>query len=224
MINLMKLELKKYKLKGTILGGFIAILVFMGSLIGVNYDEPLKSYKEAYVLTNSASFIFIIFASVLLSKFIIDEYKSKTVTVLFMYPLSRKKFLQAKMLIVLLYTFVFGILSRVLIFTGFHIFNRIALIVNEDLTSKMLVDYGVGFLVSTVMTSCISLVPLYFGMRKYSVSATIVSGIFLMAVLNIGSGTEFTLNSIIYVPATVAVAGVLVGYLAIRNVERKDIV
>ncbi|RCX18235.1 ABC-2 family transporter [Fontibacillus phaseoli] len=223
MLNLMKLELKKQKLKGIILGGFIAIIVFMGSLIGVNYDEPLRSYKEAYVLTNSASFIFIIFASVLLSKFIIDEYKNKTVTVLFMYPLSRKKFLQAKMLIVLLFTFVFGILSRVLIFTGFHIFNRFALFVNEDLTNGMMVDYGVGFLVSAAMTSCISLVPLYFGMRNYSVSATIVSGIILMAVLNIGSGTEFTLNSIIYIPATVALAGVLIAYLTIRNVERTDI-
>ncbi|MBQ4899738.1 ABC transporter permease [Paenibacillus sp. Marseille-P2973] len=223
MLNLMKLELQKYKLKGTILGGVIAILIFMGSLIAINYDEPLKSYKEAYLLTNSASFIFIIFASVLLSQFIINEYKNKTVTVLFMYPLSRKKLLTAKMSIVVLFTFVFSLLSRVVIFTGFYIFNQFAQIVDEELTNSMLVNYGAGFLSGAVMTSCISLVPLYFGMRKYSASATIVSAVILMAVLNIGSGTEFTLNSIVYIPAALAVTGVLVALLTLRNVEGKDV-
>ncbi|MDN4068930.1 ABC transporter permease [Paenibacillus sp. FSL R5-0407] len=223
MLNLIKLEMQKYKLKGTILGGVIAILIFMGSLIAVNYDEPLKSYKEAYLLTNSASFIFIIFASVLLSQFIINEYKNKTVTVLFMYPLSRKKLLTAKMSIVVLFTFVFSLLSRVVIFTGFYIFNQFAQIVDEELTNSMLADYGAGFLSGAVMTSCISLVPLYFGMRKYSASATIVSAVILMAVLNIGSGTEFTLNSIVYIPAALAVTGVLVALLTLRNVEGKDV-
>ncbi|GIP52684.1 ABC transporter permease [Paenibacillus vini] len=223
MLNLIKLEMQKYKLKGTILGGVIAILIFMGSLIAVNYDEPLKSYKEAYLLTNSASFIFIIFASVLLSQFIINEYKNKTVTVLFMYPLSRKKLLTAKMSIVVLFTFVFSLLSRVVIFTGFYIFNQFAQIVDEELTNSMLVNYGAGFLSGAVMTSCISLVPLYFGMRKYSASATIVSAVILMAVLNIGSGTEFTLNSIVYIPAALAVTGVLVALLTLRNVEGKDV-
>lgn len=223
MLNLIKLEMQKYKLKGTILGGVIAILIFMGSLIAVNYDEPLKSYKEAYLLTNSASFIFIIFASVLLSQFIINEYKNKTVTVLFMYPLSRKKLLTAKLSIVVLFTFVFSLLSRIVIFTGFYIFNQFAQIVDEELTNSMLVNYGAGFLSGAVMTSCISLVPLYFGMRKCSASATIVSAVILMAVLNIGSGTEFTLNSIVYIPAALAVTGVLVALLTLRNVEGKDV-
>ena len=39
---------------------------------------------------------FIIFASVLIARFIIEEYKSNTITVLFMYPINRKKLIIAK--------------------------------------------------------------------------------------------------------------------------------
>lgn len=219
----MRLELKKNNLRKSIVGGFFTILLMMVFVILINYEEAFRSYQEAFEITNAASFIFIIFAAVLISRFVIDEYKSKSVTVLFMYPLNRKKVLFAKLAIVFLYTFVFGILSRVIIFSGFCIFNRFAHVVTEDLTNVMLVQQGIGMVMSAAMTACIGLVPLFFGMRKYSVPATIVSGIILMGILNTGSGTDFNLGSIIYVPAAVSVIGIFIAYFSIRKVEMEDI-
>lgn len=224
MLNLMKLELRKHSLKGNIAGAFIAILVMMAVVILINYEKPMGNYEEVFALTNSASFIFIIFASVLLSKLIISEYKAKTVTVMFMYPLSRKKLILAKIAIVVLFTFVFGILARVAIFSGFYIYNQFAHFVAEDLTRSVLVTKGLGFVVDSAMTSCIGLAPLYFGMRKYSVTATMVSGVTLMAVLNAGSGTDFAVSSILVIPISIAVIGIVVAYLAIRNVDVRDVV
>ncbi|MGV2644578.1 ABC transporter permease subunit, partial [Clostridium perfringens] len=49
--------------------------------------------------------VFIVFASVLLSRFIIEEYKNKTISLLFTYPVERKKLIMAKMLLALALTF-----------------------------------------------------------------------------------------------------------------------
>lgn len=223
MLNLIKLELRKNSIRGSVAGGLAAILAMMAFLILVNYEKPMSTYEEVFALTNSSSLIFIIFGSTLLAKFIVEEYKAKTVNVMFLYPLSRKKVMLAKIAVVMSFTFLFGIVSRVVIFTGFYMYNQSAHFVAEDLTGSVLIMQGVGFLADSAMASCISLVSLYFGMRKYSVTATVVSGVILMAVLNAGSGTDFSLSSIIYIPATVALIGIAVACLEIRNVDVRDV-
>lgn len=227
MLNLIKLELRKTKISGSILGGFIASFLIMAFVIAVNYDGPEKPFNSyGDVLLNIDLFVsltFIIFASVLLSKFIIDEYKSKSITVLFMYPLQRKKLLTAKLLIVVLFTFLFGIIGRVLAFSGFYIYNSFAHFIPGELTTSLLIEHGVRYLVHSAMYSCIALIPLYFGMRKYSVPTTIVSSILVAVALNANTGTEFTLSKIVIIPVIIAALGLLVAYLAIRNVDTKDV-
>ena len=49
---------------------------------------------------------FTIFASVIIVKLIIDEYKNKSIDVLFTYPIKRKKIITAKLAIVFAFTFV----------------------------------------------------------------------------------------------------------------------
>ena len=60
-----------------------------------------------------------IFASTLIAKLIIGEYKFKTITLAFMYPISRKKLMVAKLAIVMLFTFSMIIISNALITTIF---------------------------------------------------------------------------------------------------------
>ncbi|MNP79182.1 hypothetical protein D3C76_1769660 [compost metagenome] len=60
-------------------------------------------------------------------------------------------------------------------------------------------------------------------MRKYSVPTTIVSSILVAVALNANTGTEFTLSKIVIIPVIIAVLGLLVAYLAIRNVDTKDV-
>ncbi|WP_334077677.1 ABC transporter permease [Paenibacillus sanfengchensis] len=228
MLNLIKLELRKFKIAGNILGGFIASFLIMAFVIAVNYDAHEKafaSYKDVLgIIDATTSITFIVFASVLLSKFIIDEYKTRSITVLFMYPLQRKKLLTAKLIIVVLFTFLFGIIGRVIVFSGFYIYNSFAHFIPGELPTSLLVEHGVRFLVNSAMYSCIALIPLYFGMRKYSVPTTIVSSILVAAVLNANNGTEFTLSSIVVIPAAIAAVGLVVAYLAIRNADTKDVV
>lgn len=228
MLNIMKLELKKYRISGNILGGFIATFVMMAFIILINYDPEeaaFAGYADVLgVIDVFASITFTVFASALLAKFVIDEYKSKTVTLLFMYPIQRKKLLAAKILIIVLFTFIFGIISRVLMFSGFYLFNHFAHFIPGEPGASLLMEQGIQALVKSAMVSCISLVPLYFGMRKYSIVTTIVSGVILSAVLNGTTGNNLTLSSIIFIPATVGLIGIIVAYLAIRNVNVRDVV
>ena len=68
----------------------------------------------------------------------------------------------------------------------------------------------------------LSLIPLFFGMRKKSAPATIVSSIFLVT-LTSSTSKDFTLFSIIAIPISLGLIGILIGYLTLRNIENVDI-
>ena len=75
---------------------------------------------------------------------------------------------------------------------------------------------------NAIAASGIALIPLYFGMRKYSIPTTIISSIIIVSVTSSNSG-NFTLNDIIIIPITLAIVGLGIAYLAIRNIERVDV-
>ena len=80
----------------------------------------LENYEVALsVIDSFVRAVFIIFASTLIAKLIIGEYKFKTITLAFMYPISRKKLMVAKLAIVMLFTFSMIIISNALITTIF---------------------------------------------------------------------------------------------------------
>ena len=67
-----------------------------------------------------------------------------------------------------------------------------------------------------------SLIPLYFGMIRKSAPATIVSSIFLSTLTN-STSDNFTLFSIIAIPISLALIGVLIAFLSVRNIEIQDV-
>ena len=68
-----------------------------------------------------------------------------------------------------------------------------------------------------------SLIPLFFGMRKYSVPATIISSI-LIVVLVCSNYNGLSLNDIIVIPISLACIGLFIAYLSIRNIEKVDVI
>ncbi|WP_391574506.1 ABC transporter permease [Cohnella sp.] len=228
MLNLMKLEMRKYRFRGNIIGGFIAIVIITAFMILMSIDsadQAVGNYEEAFKVADIlASVTFTIFGAVLLSKLIIDEFKSKSITVLFMYPIQRRKLLVAKLAIVVLFTFAFGVMTRVLTVSGFYLFNHFAQFIPNDLSQISWMEQSIKILINSVMTSFIALIPLFFGMRKHSTVTTIVSAIFIGALLNSNAGSDFTLSSIVFVPLLLAALGIAIAYLSIRNIDDKDIV
>lgn len=178
MLKLIQLEWQKSNISRYFRGLAVCIVaifaaVALMALGSRGESEPMfQNYTEFMSLTNILMRItYIIFASVILSRLVIEEYKSNMIQVLFTYPLQRKKIIQAKLSI------VFGFCLFSIIITTFMI-NWIVYFLNPmiglfegsvhigDMTATI-----PATLINAFMIAGISLIPLSFGMRKKSTAS-----------------------------------------------------
>ena len=93
MLKLIKLEFKKIKMGGYIIGALVStlcIIAFILSLYILFKDTlPTRTNYIFSITDQLVKDVFLVFASVLVSRFVIDEYKTNTISVLFMYPIKR---------------------------------------------------------------------------------------------------------------------------------------
>ncbi|WP_019912230.1 ABC transporter permease [Paenibacillus sp. HW567] len=229
MLKLIQLEIHKNKLTGILKAFAIVILCILGIMLLIIYDDRSanggefntfpKIFGILYALVKAA---FIIFASVLLGRLVINEYKNNTITVLFMYPIPRKKLMMAKILIVFLFTLISIILSDVVIIAALAGMNSFVHFIPEQLEMSMLLSQLTRIGTDAVCAAGIALIPLYFGMRNKSVSATIVASVLVTCFVSAGTG-DFQIGNLLGVSIVLGLLGACIVYLAIRNIETEDI-
>lgn len=229
MLKLIKLEIKKFKLAGYLKTVMFINLGIMIALCGIYFAKKsegittLGTYKESFemigVLVRAA---FIVFASVLISKLIIDEYRNNTISILFTYPINRKKIMLAKILLIAGFTFVNILLSSVFIGFMFFLADLGLNFVPEQLTSGTLTESIIQMPLTAFAAAGMGLIPLYFGMIKKSVPVTIVTSILLISLTNT-TVDDFTLSKILAIPIVLGLIGVLVAYFSVRNIDHVDI-
>lgn len=230
MLKLMKLELKKNKMgwywKGALIASFL-IIVFTGLVSYVeekDLKEAFSSFDEIFLLLSVlVRVVFVVFAAVLIGKLIINEYSNKTISIMFTYPVPRKKLIAAKLLLIMGITFITILISNVTVIVVFITLNSVLHIIPGTPSMELLINEGIKMLIQALSAVGISMVPLYFGMRKKSVVATIVSSFILISMLNSNYG-DFYMGSVIVIPITVGVIGLLIAYLSFKNVENVDVV
>jgi len=225
----MKLEMRKFRIGSYVRVAMIANVVILGLICLFSLSDevaegmPFTSYDMAFtVIDTLVRGTYIVFASVLISRLVIDEFRNKSITVLFMYPINRKKLIAAKLLVIVLFTLVADIAANLFVGVGFYILNLFASVVSDPFTWSIAAKSLLTVVMSALATSFLSLIPLYFGMRKHSGAATIVSSLIVVAIVcqNIN---DFTLYSIIAVPIGLALLGAAVAYMSIRNIEHVDV-
>ncbi|WP_260982139.1 ABC transporter permease [Paenibacillus sp. 32O-W] len=230
MLKLIKLEMRKYKLGGYIRVALIANLIIFGLLCLISYVEKFENemifadYTMLLpIIDTFARATFIIFAAVLISRMVIGEFKNKSITVLFMYPINRGKIILAKLIIIVIFTFTWMIVTNVIQIAAFYVFDSFVHIVPGKLTTELMAQHAVSMVVNAVMASLLALIPLYFGMRKHSATTTIVSSILITILVcqNINGISVFT--AFVAVPIVLSVISVLLTYLSIRNIEKIDV-
>jgi len=229
MSNLMRLEMKKFKL-GSYLAGVLITNIILASIFLIiifvsKYEGEIifRSYPEALGIIDSLiRATFIVFAATLISKLIIGEFKNKTITTLFLYPISRKKLITAKLLIVVIFTFTSIIISNIFVTTIFSFAANYYNLLSGPLTMTMIAQHVPSVLMNAIAATGICLIPLYFGMKKYSIPTTIISSILIVMTITTNLGT-YSLNDIIVIPLSLAILGVSIAYFAIRNIEKADL-
>lgn len=230
MLKLIQLEIRKNKLAGMLKGVAIANLAIFAFMLLLTYVDSegsgsgeFKTYAEMfsglYVLVKAT---FVVFASVVLSKLVIDEYKNNTITLLFMYPISRKKLLGAKIIIVFLFTLISIFVSDVLISALLIGLNSFTHAIPGQLDLAVIPGEMIRIGADAAYAAGIGLIPLYIGMRKKSVPATIVAAVLLVSVSASDFG-NFQPGNLVGFSIFLSLLGVAIAYLSIRNIEQKDI-
>lgn len=229
MLKLISLEIRKNKLKSLLTGAAIVNFAILGFMILVLFVEQSESepsftsyadlFEGVFVFVKAA---YIIFASVIISKLVIDEYKNNTITLLFMYPISRKKLMTAKIVIVFVFTFIGIIVSDIMVGAILLVFNSYAELIPGEITSSMITSELIKLGANAFYAAGIALIPLYFGMKKKSVPATIVSAVLVTSLIS-GGFDQARLGNLAAVSISLGLLGAGIAYMAIRNIEHKDI-
>lgn len=228
MLKLIRLELEKTKFSSYLISALITMIALAGlslliHLVPTEPGDEAMTMKSLLDLNNVLSqTTFIIFSSVLMARLVIEEYRNKTIQLLFTYPVNRKKLLTAKLLIVAMWTFLSVILSTLVLsmvsLTINHLFN----VIEHDLTNEFFVQFVIKTLVSAIAAAGMAMIPLFFGMLRKSVPATIVSAVVMISLISSG-GDGFTLSSIVYIPIGLAIIGAAVAWMSIRKIETADL-
>ena len=228
MLRLMKLELKKFKLgwyvKGAVIANItiLALMIFTSIVAQVEGDPEIRD-PQMMLLTASTLVraTFIVFGSVLIARLIIGEYKDKTILLMFSYPIHRKKMMASKLAITAIVTFITVIVSNILIVGVFFGIDSYFSILPNPFTVDQLVQEGINLVPLAIATAGISLIPLYFGMRKRSVPTTIVSSLIVVSIA-MNSNPSFSTATFLPLQLALAAIGVVIAYYGIKNIERED--
>ncbi|MGE7690911.1 ABC transporter permease [Lysinibacillus sp. NPDC097214] len=230
MLKLLRLEWKKNRISSYFNGLIICIVGIFAAValmaMGSGDEKMFQDYTDFMSLTNILiRIVFIIFSSVILSRLVIDEYKNKTVQLLFTYPLKRKKIIFAKLSLAFGFCFFSIVVATFTINIAVYFFNPMMNLFDTPVKIQEMVATIPSIFVIAFMMAGVSLIPLYFGMRKKSTAATITSAVLIGFLINATVGdTSASLFQFIMVPITMCLLGLIIGYLSYYKVEKVDLI
>ena len=212
--------------KGAVIANILmpAMLCFVFYIARIEGDLSVTNYGQAFDLISAmVRMVFIIFAAVLLAKLVIEEYKSRTILILFSYPINRKKIIASKLLIIGLLTFVTILLSNIFVAGAVFVINYYFEVIAISVTASEFIKEVIKMIPLAIAAAGTSLIPLYFGMRKHSVPTTILSS-FLVVAVACSYNPEFSTATFLPLQLGLAAIGVMIAYYGIRNIEKEDMV
>lgn len=235
MVRLLQLEWKKHNLRPYHTAVFviaISMLMFLYLFAYIPRLELNDSRLDMFVGYNNLIALFsalnmsayCILAAVMYNKIIITEYTGKIAILLFTYPVSRKKVMISKVMLVFIYIFTSMVCSNVIIYLIFITTESFVPLVADSFTMTTLARA----MLMTLMMSCsavsIGIIALGIGFIKKSIAATIISSILIASLLS---------NAITSLSSLQAV-GTVMGFITIvlafaimlqllRKVERMEV-
>lgn len=194
MRNLIALELKRDRLRpyhiATLICG-VTMLGFQYLMAAIPHMDPTDPDAESFsqypflmgITCLVCMAIFAILSAVMASRFVVEEYSGKRVILLLSYPISRKKVLCAKLVLVFAYTVGAMLLCGAAIQAVFFLTEALFPLCSDQLTIEVILQ-SLGFLLCcSVLSGLLGVVSLWFGFHKKSVSVTIVASVILAALV-----------------------------------------
>lgn len=229
MWNLIRMEIKKVPLKphiaGLLIANFIIFLlsVFTSSLLTASGNiSTLPGFAPVQLdtVTLAAMLVratLIVWEAVLISVFVIEEYRNKTICLLFTYPISRTKLITAKLILICGIMFLFHVLS--------NIFQYATIFLAAKCLDFVTFSFGniMTQAVTTISAILLGLLPLYVGMIKKSAIATVVSSIIIVAIASNSQGSSAGLLSIPIAAIIFGIIGITFSAITMRKMILSDL-
>ncbi|WP_409276162.1 ABC transporter permease [Neobacillus sp. SCS-31] len=221
MIKLIGLELKKLKRLSVISEVIIywLILMFMPLLL-IKIAMPVlgQSYAAAIEHLNlNIQMGLVLFGGSLISQVFIDEYKNKTISLAFGYPISRKKLFMAKVLFISLFVFLTAIISFILTGLTTYLLDQVFPFINGQPTNSDMITFFSSMISGSLLITLISFIPLFlFGILKRGTISTVICSILVMNLPKLSYFSNFEQE---YILAVMCILGGLSIYLSIITAE-----
>ena len=228
MLNLIKLELKRVSLKSHFIGLLAANIViallsaFTSSLLNAGGGVAVTGLPPAQLDTLTLAIMLvratlIIWEAVLISVFIVEEYRNKTINLLFTYPVQRGKLIAVKIILICGVMLLFHALSSVFQFTCLSVASKYFPFVTVSPANLMTQA------VTALSAVLLGLLPLYIGMIKKSTIATIVSSFAIAAIVSNSQGSGAGLMSIPIAAIVFGVIGAGFSAITVRKMVSSDL-
>ena len=230
MLKLIKLEWQKHSLWKYIRNAMITTIVLLGMLILIASDPSTGEITEmtgkSTIQTLTDMFMnmaYFAFTGTMLSSFVVSEYENKLITLMYSYPIKRRKILVAKVISVCVFNFIALWLSKLLAYTVLPLtgFGSVATL---QLNSFSVLGDS---LLNTAITVCGGCIVLSIGMKKKSSKTTMISAFILMfVILGITQGNVLPYTSISGISGyAIQIIGAFVAvFLSVRGLETEDVV
>jgi len=231
LLKLISLEWRKHRFSRNFMYAAIANSIILAFLIMIGFadwgaeDYAFLTHAVSFMLIDTFSrAVYIIFAGALLSRMIISEYKNKTMSVMFTYPIKRHKLIAAKLIIVFAFTFAMILFTDLLMGAALMTVNHYYPFIGDSVTMEEIGLLLVKYTISSLSAAAMALIPLFFGMRKHSATSTIVASVLLVFVVCSGiNGPSVSINTIIVIPVALGVVGLWIASMSMRRLEMKDV-
>lgn len=184
MTKLMRLEWRKLKQKSVISEVVVYLLIIMFLplfFIEVVSADFGRSYAAVIDLNMAIQMGYILFGASLINQVFIDEFKNKTISLSYGYPISRQKLFAAKILFIATFVFLLTMASYLLTGIVTYLIDQMHPIINGDPTRSDLTKYFSHMIFRSLMITLISFIPLfYLGIWKRATIPTVICAIVVM--------------------------------------------
>ncbi|MDR2043271.1 MAG: ABC transporter permease [Clostridium sp.] len=227
MMNFIKLELKRNKLKTYLLAviGIMAVTFgFLYLYAAIPYidsetdgAEMFSTYMGVMGLTSIINMAaFCVLSAAVYSRFVIDEYCGKRAILLFSYPVSRRKVFFSKLAVVNLVTVLGLIACNTIAFTVFLGIEAVFPLVEDTVSIDLVRELAIMTLCTSVLAAAIGAIAMSIGFRKKSIPVTFVAAIILASVFSSALG-NIGLNAIIGIGIGAVLFGAVIVLARLSN-------
>lgn len=225
--QLIQIEIKKIGLgnffKQVLFANFGIVLVVLMTTLTVSFSDGqmIPQIMTVSIIDTLVKSVFIVWQSVLIAILIVEEFRSKTVLVLFSYPIKRQMILLSKLLLIFALILSAMIFSQILQNSVFWWLSQLIPFIKYQISALEILQISI----TTMTAIAMGMAPLYIGILNKSTVATVVSSIAIVSI-TVSSGLSDGTRMINILPISIilGLSGILTAYISIKKILKEDIV